>query len=433
MSHIGILCPGAIGHINPMANLGHELQKRGHKVTLFGVPDIREKMARSRLDFFEIGANDFQLGSIDSMYTKLGELSGLEGLEFVIEFFQKEASMLFRESPDAIIKAEVDALLIDQTIIAGGTIADYLNLPFINICNALPLNREPGIPPYFTHWLYRNTWWAKLRNQLSYKLLNYLTRSMWSLVQQQRKEWKLPLYQKREDAYSQLSQISQLPKALDFPRQQLVPWFHHIGPFKNSSDTEPVSFVDQDFSFEKLNGKPLIYANLGTIQNRNLKIFHCIAQAFSELEIEAQLLISLGNPKADLSQFNFPGSPLVFAFPPHQKIINRSHLVITHAGSTALNCLSVGVPMVAIPITTDQPGMAARIAQAQAGEVIPLKKLNVSVMKTLIEKVFKEPHYRNNAAKIGAAIQQSGGVQYGADIIEQVLSTGKPVIAQRYK
>ncbi|NET45662.1 glycosyltransferase [Okeania sp. SIO2B3] len=429
MSNIGILCPPAIGHLNPMANLGNELQKRGNKVTLFGVPDVREKMIGSGLDFFEIGAKDFPLGSIDSISSQLGELTGFEGLKYVNEYFRKETSMLFRESPDAIAKVGANALLVDQTILAGGTIADYMNLPFINICNALPSNREPGIPPSFTHWPYRNNWWTKLRNQLCYQLLGYLTRSMWSLVPQQRKDWKLPPYQKQQDFYSQLCQISQLPKALDFPREQLVPWFHHVGPFKNTSDTEPVSFVDQDFSFEKLNSKPLIYANLGTIQNRNRMIFQCIAQACSELEIEFQLLISLGNPNADVSQVNFPGSPLVFSFPPHQKIINRSHLVITHAGSTALNCLSVGVPMVAIPITTDQPGMAARIAQAGAGEVIPLKKLNVSAVKTSIEKVFREPSYRNNAAKIAAAIQKAGGVEYAADLIEQAISTGKPVLA----
>lgn len=424
MSHIGILCPPAVGHLNPMANLGNELQKREHKVTLFGVPDVREKMANSQLEFFEIGAEDYPHGTVDSMYTRLGELAGLEGLKYVIECFQKETLMLFREAPDAITKVGVNALLVDQTILAGGTIADYLNLPFVNICNALPLNREPGIPPYFTHWLYQNSWWAKLRNQLCYQLLNYLTRSIWNLVQKQRKDWKLPLYQTRQDAYSQLCQISQLPKALDFPRQQLVPCFHHVGPFKNPSDTEPVSFVDEDFSFEKLNGKPLIYTNLGTIQNRNQKVFHYIAQAFSELEIEAQLLISLGNPNADSSQVNFPGSPLVFSFPPHQQIINRSHLVITHAGSTALSCLSVGVPMVAIPITTDQPGMAARIAQAGAGEVIPLKKLNISIVKTSIEKVFTEPSYRNNAMKIRDAIQEAGGVYSAANLIEEAISTG---------
>ncbi|MEB3218900.1 MAG: glycosyltransferase [Nostocales cyanobacterium 94392] len=430
MNHIGILCPDAIGHLNPMINLGKELQKRGNKVTFLGVPDMQEKIAKSGLEFLEIGANDFPIGSTDEALTKLGELTGLKGLNFVIELFQKQSVILFREAPDAIKKAEINILLVDQTILPGGTIAEYLNIPFVTVCNALPLNQEPGIPPYFTNWSYQNTSWSKLRNQLSYQFLNYLTREIVNVVQQQRKNWKLLVYRHRKDFYSQLAQISQLPQALDFPREKLPSWFHHIGPFKNPSDIEPISLDIQNFNFEKLNGKPLIYANLGTIQNRNRKIFHCIAEACLNLDVEFQLLISLGNPNVDSSKVNFPGSPLVFSFPPHQKIINRAHLVVTHAGSTALNCLSVGVPMVAIPITTDQPGMAARIARAGAGEVITLNKLNVSTVKTSIEKVFTEQKYQDNAKKISEAIEKAGGVKRAADIIEQVIETGQPVLAK---
>jgi len=430
MNHIGILSPDAIGHLNPMANLGKELQKRGNKVTFFGVPDMQEKIAQSGLEFLEIGANDFPIGSSDSALAKLGELSGLKGLNFVIELFQKQSLMLFKEAPNAIKKAEINILLIDQTILAGGAIADYLNIPFVTVCNALPLNQEPGIPPYFTSWSYQNNSWSKLRNQLIYRFLNYLTRRIVNVVQQQRKSWNLPVYRNRKDFYSQLAQMSQLPKALDFPREEIPSCFHHIGPFKNPSDIEPVYFDNQDFSFDQLNGKPLIYANLGTIQNRNRKVFDCIAEACLDLDFEFQLLISLGNPNADSSKVNFPGSPLVFSFPPHQQIINRAHLVVTHAGSTALNCLSVGVPMVAIPITTDQPGMAARIARAGAGEVITLNKLNVSTIKASIVKVFTEQKYQDNARKISEAIKESGGVKRAADIIEQVIETGQPVLAK---
>jgi zeaxanthin glucosyltransferase len=426
MSRIGILCPGAIGHLNPMCNLGSELLGRGHNVILFGVPEVEEKVSQSNLEFCEIGGSDFPLGSIESIYTQLGQLTGLEGLKFAIQFFKKEAGMLFRDAPDAIRKAQIDVLLIDQVTSAGGTIADYLNLPFITVCNALPINTEPGVPPYFTHWTYKNVWWAKLRNQLGNVLTNYLTRSLWNVLVEQRKTWHLPPHYKRADSSSKLAQISQLPQELDFPRQKIAPWFHYAGPLKNPSDIEPVSLSRQHFSFDVLNGKPLIYATLGTLQNQNWKIFHCIAEAC--LDIDAQLVISLGNPKADASKADFPGNPIVVAFPPHQQLINRSHLVITHAGSTAVSCLSSGVPMVAIPITTDQPGMAARVARAGAGEVVPFTKLNVPKLKIAIKRVLEEQSYRDNAAKLSSAIQKAGGVYYAADVIEQVINTRSPVL-----
>jgi zeaxanthin glucosyltransferase len=431
MSHIGILCPPAIGHLNPMCNLGIELLRRGHKVTLFGVPEVKEKISQSNIEFSEIGASDFPLGSIETMYTQLGQLTGLEGLKFALQFFKQEARMLFRDAPNAIIRAQIDVMLIDQVTSAGGTIADYLNLPFITVCNTLPVDIEASIPPSFTDWRYNDVWWARLRNQLGNFLISYLSRSEWNMLVQQRQTWHLPPHQRWSDFYSQLAQISHLPQELDFPREKIAPWFHYAGPLRNPSDIEPVSFDKQHFSFEILNDKPLIYATLGTLQNQCWQIFCCIAEACKD--IDAQLVISLGNPQADVSKADFLGNPIVVAFLPQQQMINRSHLVITHAGSTAVSCLSSGVPMVAIPISTDQPGMAARVARAGAGEVVPLAKLNVSRLKMSIEKVLADRSYRDNAAKLCSAIKEAGGVSYAADVIEQVIHTKAPVLNQRLR
>jgi len=52
------------------------------------------------------------------------------------------------------------------------------------------------------------------------------------------------------------------------------------------------------------------------------------------------------------------GEPIVVEFAPQLELLKRAALCITHAGlNTALECLSNGLPMVAIPITNDQPGL----------------------------------------------------------------------------
>jgi zeaxanthin glucosyltransferase len=205
-----------------------------------------------------------------------------------------------------------------------------------------------------------------------------------------------------------------------------VPWFHYVGPLKSLSDIELVGLNKQSFPFEALSDKRMIYATLGTLQSHNWKIFDFIAEAC--MDIDAQLIISLGNPKADPAMTNFPGNPLVAAFPPHQKLINRADLVVTHAGSTAVSCLSSGVPMVAIPIAADQAAMAARVAQAGAAEVVPLSRLNVARLKKTINKVLADNVYRENAERLSSAIKQAGGVKAAADIVEKVLHTNSPVL-----
>ncbi|NEQ43502.1 MAG: glycosyl transferase family 1 [Leptolyngbya sp. SIOISBB] len=405
-----------------MCSLGQELQRRGHQVSLFGIPEIQAKIDKANLHFFEIGSEAYPYDGRNSVYSPLGKLSGIAGLKFAVETSEQMTKILFREAPNAIKRAGIDLLLVDQLTAAGGTIANYLNIPFITICNTLTLHQEASIPPSVTDWSTNDLWCAKLRNQLAYQFLNHLTRTVWQMICQQRHAWRLWPYRHREDAYSQLAQICQIPKALDFPYSQLPPWFHYVGPLNTAVSTEDI----EAFPFGKLSRKPLIYANLGTLQNRNKDIFQHIADAC--LEIDAQLVISMGNPKADLSTMHFSGTPMVFAFPPHRELISRSHLVITHAGSTAVTCLSAGVPMVAIPISMDQPGMAARLARAGAAEIIPLAKLDIPYLRRAIQTVLDQDTYRHNAIRLSNDIKASGGVCLAADIVEQVAANNAPAL-----
>jgi zeaxanthin glucosyltransferase len=428
MTHFGIICPAAIGHLNPMCVLGRELQKRGHRVTLFGIPDIEPKVAKAGLDLWTIGEAEFPPGTLEQKYKQLGEMSGLAGLKFTVSLIQQETAMLFREAPEAITTAGVEALLVDQVTRAGGMVADLLNLPHITVCNALLLNQEPGVPPFFTPWSYSEAWWARLRNKAGDLLLNRLTQPVWDVLVQQRQQWKLPPYSSRENGYSPLAQLCQLPKEFDFPRVNLSQCFHYTGPFQDASGLEPVSFSSISFPFEKLTDKPLIYASLGTLQNRKWEIFHTIAE--SCIGLDAQLVISLGNPNSQES-LSLPGSPLVVSYAPHQQLIERSSLVVTHAGmNTVLGALSSGVPILAIPITNEQPAIAARLARTGAGEVVSLKSLSVPKLRTAIQQMLTEDAYKNNALRLQQAIRRAGGVSRAADIIEQAISTGKPVLSQ---
>lgn len=80
MTHLGIICPAATGHLNPMTALGYELQKRGHRVTVLGIPDAEAKALTAGLEFQAIGQSDFPLGASKALFTELGNLKGLKAL-----------------------------------------------------------------------------------------------------------------------------------------------------------------------------------------------------------------------------------------------------------------------------------------------------------------------------------------------------------------
>ena len=194
----------------------------------------------------------------------------------------------------------------------------------------------------------------------------------------------MPLHSNAKDAYSKLAILSQQPPEFEFPRTDLPQWFHFTGPYHDSTGRQKV-----DFPFEKLNGKRLIYASMGTVQNRLIGIFHKIASACEGLD--AQLVLSLGGSASPESLPELPGNPLLVGYAPQLELLKKANLTITHAGmNTTLESLSNGVPMVAMPIANDQPGVAARIAWTGTGEVVPLSGLSVPRLKAAIQKVLTE-------------------------------------------
>lgn len=417
MTHLGLLCPAETGHLNTMLPLGQEMQRRGHRVTFVGVVDAKVKVLAAGLEFRSIGEAEFPIGSSDVLFAELGKLSGLAALKYTMDWIESSAVIFLKDGPDALKDAGIEALLVDQIAPEGGIVAELLDIPFVTICSALPFDQEPTIPPLFTTWKYNPAWWAVLRNQIVHLLVNPFTISMKKLRSNYRKSWNLP---PEISCDSPLAILTQQPAEFEYPRATLPDYFHFTGPYHNRTSRKPV-----DFPWDKLTDKPLIYASMGTLQNQLTDVFQSIAAAC--VDLDAQLVISLGG--ASLEGFPaLPGDPIVVSYAPQLALLERASVAITHAGmNTALECLTYGVPMVAIPITNDQPGVAARIAWIGAGEIVPLNQLTAAKLETAIKLVLTQPSYRENALRIKRSISESGGVSRAADIIELAISTRKPV------
>ena len=417
MTHLGLLCPAETGHLNTMLPLGQEMQRRGHRVTFFGIVDAQAKVLAAGLEFRSIGEAEFPIGASDILFDELGKLSGLAALKYTLDWIESSAKIFLEDGPYALKDAQIEALLVDQIAPEGGIVAELLDIPFVTICSALPFNQEPTIPPLFTTWTYNPDWWAVLRNQLVYQLVNPFTKPMQKLRSSYRKSWKLPV---EVSSDSQLAIVTQQPADFEYPRQNLPAYFHFTGPYHNKASRKPV-----DFPWDKLNGKPLIYASMGTLQNQLNDVFLAIAAAC--IDLDAQLVISLGGASLE-GLPALPGNPIVVSYAPQLALLERASVAITHAGmNTALECLTYGVPMVAIPITNDQPGVASRIAWIGAGEIVPLNKLTAARLEKALKLVLTKESYRQNALRLKQSIAKSGGVNRAADIIELAISTRQPV------
>jgi len=123
-----------------------------------------------------------------------------------------------------------------------------------------------------------------------------------------------------------------------------------------------------------------------------------------------------------------PSNAIVVRTAPQIELLKRAALCITHAGlNTALESLGQGVPMVAIPIGYDQPGVAARIAHHGVGEFLEIEDLAVERLRHLIEMVLDNPRYRDKARWFQKVITRSRGLDVAAEVIERAFNRNHKV------
>jgi MGT family glycosyltransferase len=424
MTHFGTICPTATGHLNTMTALGRELKKRGHRVTVLGMADAEPNAKAAGLEFRPISGDDLPVGTTAKFYEELGKLNGLAALRYTTSLSEQTTALFLRDAPQVIQDAGIEALIIDECIFGGSTVVDFLNIPFVTVCSALVNGFDYSIPPYFKTWQYNPAWWARLRNRAGYELmLLSFSKPIRQVISKFRREWNLPPCTNINDFYSvsKLAIISQQVAEFEYPRPNLTGLLHFTGPHFDATARKSV-----DFPFEKLNGQPLIYASMGTLQNRLHNIFHHIAE--SCVGLDAQLVLALGGGLEPQDLPNLPGNPIVVKYAPQLELLQKASLTICHAGTnTVLESLFYGVPLVTIPITNDQPGVAARIVWSGTGKFISTSRLTTPRLRQAIEEVLTQPSYKNNALRLKTAMNQAGGVGRAVDIIEEVILKNQSV------
>ncbi|MDQ2948797.1 MAG: glycosyl transferase family 1 [Acidobacteriota bacterium] len=414
MAHFGIICPPVSGHLDPLAAVGRALLRRGHRVTVFQVRDLEAKVRSHTLEFASVGDDDFPGGTLQTSVAKLSALKGTASLKYAIECACAISTAILKDGPGVVGRAAVDVLLVDQNEPAGATVAEHLKLPFLSACTSLPLNREPLIPPPFVAWFYSRSLFARLRNAAGYAVSDRFIAPIQRLLNQYRSQWGLSRLKSPDDSFSQFAQIAQVPREFDFPRAALPRNFHYLGPwFDDHSSQVP-------FPFEKLDGRPLIYGSIGTLQQEQSHLFRIMAEAC--LNLNAQLVLSLGHPGTQATH-NLPGEPLVVSYAPQIELLKRAALTITHSGmNTTQQSLYYGVPMVAIPLAHDQPAIASRLARIGAGIVISPSKLTVPRLRTAIQKLLPaDSSFRTQANSLGESSRKAGGAEVAAGLAEQFI------------
>lgn len=422
MPRIGIFCPPWTGHLNPLCGLAHELVGRGNEIIFFHTPDIAEKVRERGFRCEVFGAGTCPAGTLSERIRGLGLLDGLEATRAALDIAGLQAKALFDEAPPVIEKAKLDLWVVDHLEYGASTLAAVLGAPFVTVLVGLMRHREEGVPG-FSGERYSEDPAVLERDRRFEEEILALAKPLRDFVGAHRERAGLGPF-RFETLWSALAQITQQPAEFEYPRKKLPACFHFTGPFTRN-ESRPTC----PFPWERLGEERLIYASFGTVQNRNRRLYEAVAAATAGLD--AQVVLSLGGADPSELSETLPGNPLVVKYAPQLEILNRAALMITHAGmNSALECLVAGVPMVAIPLVNDGPGIAARIEWTGTGVRVPVAECEPLRLRKAIEQVLRDDSFHRSARRFQRIIQETDGLRKAADIIQKVAATGEPVLRE---
>jgi MGT family glycosyltransferase len=414
MSHFGVLSYKGTGHLNPLIALSRQLVARGHRVTFFQKPELEARVRLNGLEFSAIGkARSFRgPGRTDDQHRPS---SGIAALRYGIRRIIENVELSLRETPSALTQAGINALIVDEIVLSGPTLAQMLHLPYFVVSTSIPHNFGWTVPSWSIECNDPISHFDRLQNaMLQTSVFRMRGPIRWKLDEHRRQAGLGPS-RKVQDVFPALAQIAQLPRCLDFPHTTLPSNFHYTGPFIDES-ARP--FVD--FPWNRLDGRPLVYASLGTARKDQPLVFHLISEACNKLNL--QVVMSLGGRGDPEKYDDLPGNPVVVKDAPQLELIKMAALVITHGGlNTVLETLLEGKPMIAIPFAYDQPAVAARLAWLRAAEVIPMHKISVKSACLALSKVITNPLYRDAARELQASIRSAHGLDCAVKVIERSL------------
>jgi len=434
MAHFAILCRSDAGHVYPHTLIGRGLQERGHRVTLINWKAELETRAKELdLEWHFMPPPDAPPpGRLRNSLNTLRWIAG----GFLLRYFTGGKLALWypklflTQAPAVLKELDVDGIIADGTCQSIGTVAEHLGLPYVSV-SVMPNNWEPTVPPIFTTWPYADTAWRRFRNRLAYAAWHLSYRPKLKLINRQRAAWNLPPHACYNDGFSRLTQVSQLVEELDFPRPALPDTVHYVGSLADGTDRKGI-----EFPWDRLDGRPLVYVMLTTVRGGGrAEAYGRIAAACQDLH--AQVVISIGkwlegSEVSSEAMASYPGNPIVVNFAPQWSLIQRSALVICAGGvNTTMEAIGNGIPVLAMPLSASQPGLAARLVRSGAGLMLPGHGATIKQIRENVERLLGESCFRERAQQLQQAIANAGGAARAAEIVEQALLTGEPVRRQQ--
>ena len=357
------------GHVVPTIGLVQELIKHGCEVTYLLPFDWKEKIAESGATFHGYDNHRQLSEQIKNAYSVA---------ESIVEKF--------------------DFVIYEQFFFLGKHLAEKYGKPVARVFTA-PVTNEKLMAEFITSKgplsIFKHKWIARA-----------FTRDIAKDIPMKTDNW--------------LDEIIYNP-----PRLNLVYTLREYQPYESEFPAEQYKFLGpsvcerKEANLDYVKGeKPLVYVSLGTIINGAVSFFQNCMEAFRNEDVD--LIISVGQQFNIKRLKNIPPNVHVYKSVPQLKVLEMADVFVTHGGMNSVSeALFYGVPMVVIPLVSDQPVNARCVERLGVGKAVTYSKVNKVSIREYVMSVLSNEDIKTNIKKVQELISKAPGNVGGAELLIQ--------------
>jgi len=388
VSKIVFFCIPAHGHTNPTLGVVQELVSRGHQVWYYSYNIMREKIESTGATFVSCDDYDMEQRLSAKDTVRLGK-----DLAFSTKILVDTTLALDDKVCNEMAELKPDCIVADSMALWGKAVALKLGIPFVSSTTTFAFNQHS----------------AKVMKQDIIDLVKMILgvpKITKQIKRLQRKGYPvkniLDIIGNDDNTHT-----------IVYTSPEFQP---HSGTFSDKYAFVGPSIRPATDRIEKEKSK-LIYISMGTVNNDMKPLYKRCLSALADTDY--QVIMSVGNLVAVEEFGALPKNISIFPHVDQIAVLQQTDVFVSHCGMNSVTeSLYFGVPIVMLPQTAEQNGVAERVYQLGAG--IKLNKTDETSIINAIDKIFADSSYKQNAAEISIGFKRCSGAKGAADKIMQV-------------
>jgi MGT family glycosyltransferase len=418
-----------VGHVNPGLPIARKLVERGHEVWWYTGKRFQARVEATGVRYVPIqAAPDFDDRDLDAAFPERRGLTGLAAFKWDIKHLFIDSIIGQLRDFTAILHDFPADVTVADSGFGGGEAAYKKGGPpwaiySISALTASSRDTAPfglALPPNASPiGRLRNRSLNWLFNQVLFRDVNAYTNKVRASI------GLPPIKQGLLDmAVSPFLFLYGTTPSFEYPRSDLPPTVHFVGPFLPDP---PADFTPPAWWDQLQTDRPVVHVTQGTVATAADDLLVPTLQALADEDV---LVVATtgGSPVEMISLHPLPENARVERFIPHAYLLSYVDVMVTNGGYNGVQiALANGVPLVTAGRTEEKPEIGARVAWAGVGIDLRTNRPSPAKICSAVQHILSKPQYQQKARQIQAEFAHHDGPATAAKLLEQLAGTKQPV------